>query len=638
MKERSAIVTTRAAKVHKHFSDNRRTIAFVIYGAIALVAYQVAFWLRFEFHVSELYWNTLLLTMVPLVAIRLTAFHLFRLTRERWRYASVRDVARLVASTLLGSVVLATLDFFSGLEPRVPLSVLIIEPVLTIIMIAGVWLSYRLAFELRKRRGGKTATKRVIVIGAGEAGNLLVREMLRFPTGYHPVAFVDDDPSMWGASVHGVEVVGASSNLERFANAYAADELIIAIPSAPPAALRVIVDYCENTELPFKVLPGIAAVFAGHVAVNQLREVRIEDLLGREPVDLCLPELAADLSNRVVLITGAAGSIGSELTRQIALHLPRKLILLDQAETPLFYLDLELRDSFPDLNIVPVIADVADAVALEEVFAAHAPDRVFHAAAYKHVPMMESNPREAVRNNVIGTWRVAEAAGRFKAERFVLVSTDKAVRPANIMGATKRLAEIITLELQEKFPDTAYGAVRFGNVLGSAGSVIPVFKRQIERNQPLTVTHPDITRYFMTIPEAAQLILQASLIDTFRGHIAMLEMGPPVRIVDLAENLLRLSGITADLPERITFTGLRPGEKLHEELVAPDEETIATPIAKVRVIRSPRNMSGSILRHIESWLGLLEIGANQQLVAALVRATPSLRPESADDIHLPVAV
>ncbi|MBI4542180.1 MAG: polysaccharide biosynthesis protein, partial [Gemmatimonadetes bacterium] len=349
---------------------------------------------------------------------------------------------------------------------------------------------------------------------------------------------------------------------------------------------RRIVELCEATGLRFKVLPGIAEVLAGDIRINQLREMRIEDLLGREPVLLKLPELAADLSDRSVLITGAAGSIGAELARQVALHGPGTLVLFDQAETDLFYLELELREKHPELRLVPVVGDVVDADLVESVFAEYRPERVYHAAAYKHVPMMEMNPRAAVRNNVLGTWRVAEAAGRHRAEKFVLVSTDKAVRPVSVMGATKRVAELIVLELQQRHAATAYAAVRFGNVLGSNGSVIPVFKRQLEAGQPLTVTHQDVTRYFMTIQEAVQLILQASLVKEVRGRIAMLEMGDPVRIADLAANLLRLSGARPGQGPGIVFTGLRPGERLHEELVAPHEETIETHIPKVRIIRN----------------------------------------------------
>ncbi len=380
--------------------------------------------------------------------------------------------------------------------------------------------------------------------------------------------------------------------------------------------MRRIVEQCEATALPFKVLPGIAEVLAGKVDVAQLRDVQIEDLLGRAPIQLTLPELATDLAGSSVLITGAAGSIGSELARQVALHGPATLVLFDQAETDLFYLEMELRDRHHGLRIVPVIGDVVETGAVERVFREYRPDRIFHAAAYKHVPMMECNPREAVRNNVIGTWRVADAAGRHGAERFVLVSTDKAVRPVSVMGASKRLAELVVLEMQSEHPATTFAAVRFGNVLGSAGSVIPIFKRQLAAGKPLTVTNPEATRYFMTIPEAVQLILQASVLDAVKGSIAMLEMGEPVRIADLARNLLELSGLRAS-GNHIVYTGLRPGERLHEELIAPEERTVPTANAKVHIIRS-RNGSGKhVTAALEEWERLLDAGQHIAVLEAL---------------------
>jgi FlaA1/EpsC-like NDP-sugar epimerase len=384
-----------------------------------------------------------------------------------------------------------------------------------------------------------------------------------------------------------------------------------------PPELRRIVEACEATGLKFKVLPGIAEVLAGEVRFNQVRDVRIEDLLGREPVQLTLPELAADLAGCSVLITGAAGSIGSELARQVALHGPTTLVLLDQAETDLFYLDMELRDHHPGLKIVPVVGDVVEAAALERVFEEYRPDRIFHAAAYKHVPMMECNPREAVRNNVIGTWRVAEAAGRHGVEKFVLVSTDKAVRPVSVMGASKRLAELVVLEMQEQYPETTFAAVRFGNVLGSAGSVIPIFKMQIAAGKPLTVTHPEATRYFMTIPEAVQLILQASLLPEVVGSIAMLEMGEPVRIADLARNLLELSDVRDGSGNHIVYTGLRPGERLHEELIAPNEETVPTAHAKVRIVRSNNGSGKPLIAALDGWERALKDGRHGEVLVAV---------------------
>jgi FlaA1/EpsC-like NDP-sugar epimerase len=625
------IIGGRVGALWERLHGHRRVLALLVYAGITAVGYAAAYLLRFDFAVPPEYAALFAWTLLPLLVIRTAAFRVFRLTRERWRYASTRDIVRLVASCVLGSMVFWVLfGVVLPLGMTLPISIIGMEAVLTCGITAGAWLSYRLTFEHFRRNGSAANARRALVIGAGDAGNLLAREMLRGATGYIPVGFVDDDAMMWGASVQGLEVIGATSDLVQIAAAFRAEELIIAVPSTAPPELRRIVACCEATGLPFKVLPGIAAVIAGEVSVRQLRDVRIEDLLGREPVELELPELAVDLEGQTVLITGAAGSIGSELSRQVALHRPGRLLLLDQAESELFYLELELRALHPDIDVVPLVADIADSAGVERVFRAHQPKRVFHAAAYKHVPLMESNAREAIRNNVIGTWRVAEAAGRHGADRFVLVSTDKAVRPSNVMGATKRLAELIVLDLQTRFPGTAYGAVRFGNVLGSNGSVIPIFERQIREGRPLTVTHPEATRYFMTISEAVQLILQASLLDEFRGHIAMLEMGEPVRIADLAINLLRLSGVQ-DVPDRIVYTGLRPGEKLHEELVASDEEARVTQLTKVRVLRSPPQPMLAVASQVESWDAALRDDKEETLLAGFFKLFPDVTARWAPD-------
>jgi FlaA1/EpsC-like NDP-sugar epimerase len=589
----------------------RRPLVQAGYAGMAVAAYLGGFLLRYEFGRVDQWLEAFLLT-APLVAlVRLLFARLFHLSTGRWRFVSTGDVLRLMAATSAGTLVLLGIRALLLGVLTIPLSVLLIEWVLTTQITAAAWIGYRTMFERvrRSRWENGDPRKRVLIVGAGEAGNLLAREIGRYPVGYQLVGFVDDEPTKWGDRVQGAEIIGASRDLPAIAAAMAADELILAVPSATPEELRRLVALCENTTLPFKVLPGIREVLAGQVALSQLRELRIEDLLGREPVQLELPELARDLGGRCVLITGAAGSIGSELARQVALHKPRRLVILDQAETDLFYLDMDLRREHPGLELVPVIADVVDQPSVRQVFAEHRPERVFHAAAYKHVPLMELNPEQAIRNNVMGTRVVAEEAGRQGCAKFILVSTDKAVRPSSVMGSTKRLAEMVVLALDEAYPDTAYGAVRFGNVLGSAGSVIPVFKKQIERGQPLTVTHPDVTRYFMTIPEAVQLILQASLLEELRGHIAMLEMGEPVRIVDLAHNMLRLAGIPSANGEHMVFTGLRPGEKLHEELEAPTEESCATAVPKVRIIRTGNERSFPVLAVADRWGQMFADGA-----------------------------
>jgi FlaA1/EpsC-like NDP-sugar epimerase len=518
-----------------------------------------------------------------------------------------------------------------------PLSVLLIEWVLTTQITAAAWIGYRTAFERLRRSRWENGDprQRVLIIGAGEAGNLLAREIRRYPTGYQVVGFVDDEPTKWGDWIQGAEIIGGSVDLPAIAEATSADELILAVPSAGPEELRRLVALCENTDLPFKVLPGIKEVLQGESALSQLRELRIEDLLGREPIELELPELARDLGGRCVLITGAAGSIGSELARQVALHRPRRLVILDQAETDLFYLELDLRRDHPQLELFPIIGDVVDVPTVRKAFVEHRPERVFHAAAYKHVPLMEMNPEQAIRNNVLGTRVVAEQAGLQGCQTFVLVSTDKAVQPSSVMGATKRLAELVVLGLDAKYPATAYGAVRFGNVLGSAGSVIPIFQKQIARAEPLTVTHPEVTRYFMTIAEAVQLILQASLLDELRGHIAMLEMGEPVRIVDLAQNMLRLAGVRSNNGNHVIFTGLRPGEKLHEELAAPTEESSLTAVPKVRIVRAGNEWTFPILAVADRWAKLFEEGCGERATAelrglfeGLGSAEPAVEPEA----------
>lgn len=617
--------------IYRILHAHRRVVAMAAYGGVAALAYLLAFLLRFEFRWVPDYQRVFLGTLPVLLAIRLTFVKLLKLNTGRWRFVGTRDVLHLAIATTLGSIVFFAVSRLPFWWRPVPRSVILIDWVLCVYLTAGVWVTYRTLFEqIRHHRSGINGrAKRVLIVGAGEAGSRLSRELSRFPTGYRPVGFVDDDPTKWGTRIHGLEVFGSTADLERIARDARVAEIIIAVPSAGPSELRRIVSQCEAASLPFKVLPGIEEVLSGSVRVDHLRELRIEDLLGREPIKLELPELAADLHGRSVLITGAAGSIGSELARQVALHKPRTLVLLDQAETSLFYLELDLRDRFPDLHIVPVVGDVVDEVVVARVFETYRPDRVFHAAAYKHVPLMEANVREAIRNNVIGTWCVAEVAGLHGAEKFVLVSTDKAVRPVSVMGATKRLAEIVVLDLQERYPSTAYAAVRFGNVLGSNGSVIPIFKRQLEAGKPLTVTHPEATRYFMTIPEAVQLILLASLLPDIRGHVAMLEMGEPIRILDLAKNLLRLSGMAARNGQNVVFTGLRPGERLHEELVAPDEHTVPTSIPKVRLIESRNGVSKGI-QSIPILESALKAGRDEELLRVLYDLFPCIRSRAAD--------
>jgi len=588
---------------------HRRLAALTIYAAAAATSYSASFLVRFEFQWPAQLTGTFLATLPGLLVLRGLCGSVFRLTMGSWRYVGVRDIVRLMGATALGTTLFFAAVSMLPLTPAVPRSVILLEWVFTTSLTAGIWITYRLAHEMRRTRNDASGPGvAALIVGAGEAGSGLVREMLRRSTGYWPVGFVDDDPFTWGTTVHGVEVMGSAENLPSIASQLGAEQIVVAIPSASIDDSRRIMDLCQTTDLPTKVLPGIDAVLEGEARVDSLREVRIEDLLGREPITLELPELAADLEGRTVLVTGAAGSIGSELVRQVAAHRPEQIVLYDQAETDLYHLELELRDLCPEIEIVPVVADILDAIALDGVFEQYAPSRVFHAAAYKHVPLMQSNPREAVLNNVIGTMRVAEAAGRFGAEKFVLISTDKAVRPSSVMGATKRLAELVMLGSQRRFPSTWFVAVRFGNVLGSQGSIIPLFQKQLEEGKALTVTHGEVERFFMTIPEATQLVLQSSLLPEARGMIAMLEMGEPVRILDLARTLIRLAGRKEGVDAEIRIIGLRSGEKMSEELTAPDEVAFSTSIEKICIVRT--EVSEETLRSLEPFVATVKSGTD----------------------------
>ena len=570
---------------------HRRVVAALVYTGISTGSLGLAYLVRSDFDPEALFDWPFNQALLILLLVRLGVNYLFSLGLGRWRYVGIRDFGRLLVATTAGSVGFFVLINWSfGILGSVPVSIVLLEWVFTGYMTGGVWVMYRVLYEVtRVRQGAKQ--RRVLVLGAGEAAQMLIAQMLRSSAGYLPIGILDDDPAKNGTRIHGVKVFGPTRDLDEACLKLGAEEIIIGMPSATSDELRTIMKYSEHVDLPLKILPGIDDVLDGDSSLSQVRGLELEDLLGRDPVELALPELAESIKNQNVLVTGAAGSIGSELARQIAINSPRTLILYDQAETPLYYLELELLDLAPDLEIVPVVASVTDQDAVTQIFETHRPQKVYHAAAYKHVPLMEHNPRSAALTNILGTYLVGLAAARSGTQAFILVSTDKAVRPTNVMGATKQAAERVVLHLQNQYPDTAFGAVRFGNVLGSSGSVIPLFERQLEREEPLTLTDENITRYFMTIPEAVQLILKASLLSSFPGHVAMLDMGEPVRILDLARNMLRLSGRPFRLGENVIVTGLRPGEKMHEELSAPDEIVHATEEERVFLVETSKGFS-----------------------------------------------
>jgi FlaA1/EpsC-like NDP-sugar epimerase len=612
----------------------RRPIVLALHLLLIPLAYYAAFALRFDFRPPQVYVDLFWRTLPYLVVLRLASFALFGLFHGWWRHVGMRDLVDLVRATTLSSVLLVLALFMTGdlqspgSVSGLPRSVLVLDWTTSIILFGGVRFAVRAFREerlvpWRTRRG-----KRTLIIGAGTGAERLLRDTQREgELELVPVAMVDDDPAKQGMRLHGIPVLGTVADLDDLVRKTAVQQLVIAIPSATRKEMRRIVEACLRTEVDFKIVPSIRELLDGRARLGQLRNVEIEDLLGREAIELDLEGPQGDLEGRTVLVTGGAGSIGNELARQVATFNPKRLIVLDQAESPLYFANLELRTLHPELDVIPIVADVTDHARIESVFARHRPDFVFHAAAYKHVPLMEDNSVEAVRNNVLGTLCVAQAAARFGADKFVLISTDKAVYPSSVMGATKRLAEQIVLgwpALRES--QTDFRAVRFGNVLGSDGSVIPLFKKQLAAGQPITVTDREVTRYFMTIPEAVQLVLQASALPDATGRICMLEMGEPVRIVELAENLIRLTGLEPYTDVPIVFTGLRPGEKLHEELMSERELTIPTAVNKVRIVQTAEPEPDMLMSGLDRLAAAAAVGSPGDILDAIRELVPECVP------------
>ncbi|CAN5695386.1 nucleoside-diphosphate sugar epimerase/dehydratase [soil metagenome] len=608
----------------KSLLQHRRLLVLAAHLVLIPLAYWLAFVLRFDVPMPEervrLFW----ITVPVLLVIRLASFSYFRLFQGWWRNVGMHDLKDLVKAVSLSSALFLMVLFLVGEFEELPRSIIALDWLLALAVFGGIRFTVRDAREGRDWRRRSHRGKRALIIGAGGAAEGLLRQLRRDGGEMIcPVALVDDDAEKQGMRIHGVPVVGRTDDLVQAVSDHKVELLVIAMPSASQQAMQKIVSLCVEAGVEFKIVPSLNELVDGISRLSQLRSVDVEDLLGRQSVSLHLDVLEEDLSGRVVVITGGAGSIGSELARQVARLKPKRLVLVDKAESPLYFIDLELRQNYPDLDLVPVIGDITDEGTLDQIFSAHRPSRVFHAAAYKHVPMMERNAVEAVRNNVLGTLRLAQCAARHNVEKFVLISTDKAVHPSSIMGATKRIAERIVLGWPTlRRSGTDFRAVRFGNVLGSDGSVIPLFKRQLDAGQPLTVTHPDVTRYFMTIPEAVQLVLQAASLREAAGRICMLEMGEPVRIVDLAENLIRLSGLQPYRDVPIVFTGLRPGEKLHEELMSGVEVTIPTSIDKIRVVQTDEADGLAIQHGLDRLSAALLLATREDLLSAIRALVP----------------
>jgi len=535
------------------------------------------------------YFKWLLLTM----AIKLIVFGFFRQYQGWWRYASISDLLSIIKASHLSTVIIVvgwylgsyfstTRNIMISLDlSNIPVAVMLIDWAATIVVICGARLAIRLYYEETQTISGGRLS-RLLIVGAGNAGEVLLREIQRMPVWrYDVVGFIDDDVRKHGVRIHGVAVLGSTEEIKTIAQERNIDEIVIAMPSATHKQLRRVIEHCQGTNLRFSTVPDLVAIASGKVSVSQIREVDINDLLGRDPVTLDMELISEFIQDKVVLITGAGGSIGSEMCRQVGHFKPRMLLLIEQAENELFFIERELGDTFGQIDIKAHICDITDEQRVDVLFDMYHPDVVIHAAAHKHVPLMEINPGEAIKNNVVGTRNMARAADKFGVKRFVMISTDKAVNPTSIMGSSKRMAEM-SIQGLNNHSKTSYVTVRFGNVLGSNGSVIPIFKKQIAEGGPVTVTHPEMQRYFMTIPEASQLVLQAAAMGR-GGEVFVLDMGEPVKILDLARNLITLSGFKPEEDIEIKFSGMRPGEKLFEELAMDGEDMQTTRHPKIHI-------------------------------------------------------
>ncbi|MBA2504607.1 MAG: polysaccharide biosynthesis protein [Thermoleophilaceae bacterium] len=563
----------------------RRAAQLLVDAVLVALAFFLAFLFRFDSGIPVRYEDLFTGTLAFVVIGKLVVFALFGLYHKRWRFIDQKDFESIGKAVVASSLLLVGAMFLlSPSETDPPRGVIALDFLLTLALVGGSRFLVRSIVERPYKLSGTKGSREVLIVGAGNGGQLVASEFRKNP-GLRtvPVCFVDDDPRMRGMRVGGLKVEGSTDDLARILDDAEPDEVVIAIPSAPGILRQKVVTACRKRGIPVRTLPTVFELISGGVELaRQVREVQVEDVLGREPVRVEIDRVGAYVTGETVLVTGAGGSIGSELCRQISRVRPAKLILLDNGENALFEIRREISDVRHFHDVVAVLADCKDATRMTEVFQEHEPSIVFHAAAYKHVPLMEENPVEAVRNNAVATRIVAAAAAKSGAKRFVLISTDKAVSPATVMGASKALAEWAVEAATHRWPGTRFTTVRFGNVLGSSGSVVPIFRRQIEAGGPVTVTDPEMTRYFMTIPEAVQLIIRAGDLAT-GAAVYVLEMGEPVKIIDLARNMIRLSGHEPDGDIAVEVVGRRPGEKLHEELFNPDERPQPSPAEKIQV-------------------------------------------------------
>ena len=603
------------------------------------LAFALAFGVRFDFDLPYAMFKRFLFLWPYVVALEIAILHVAGVPRYAWRYVGVREATRIALAIGASSSVLLVARVGAGLYEAtwsaatwavVPYGVIIVNFALAFLGVAGSRFAWRALVEGRSRRrhrGGLGAGAATLLVGAGRAGVQVSREIGGRPDlGLNPVAFVDDDPAKLGQVLNGVPVRGRTEDIAKLVREHAITEVVITIASASGADIRRIVSLCEDAHVTAKIIPGISEILDGKVALSRIRAVSIEDLLGREAVQLERDLVQTFVRGRTIVVTGAGGSIGSELCRQIARVHPARLVLIERAEPALFTVTRELRLLYPDLRIEAALADVSDAPRIDALFARHRPDVVFHAAAHKHVPLMEDNPGEAIKNNVFGTKVVADAASKAAVGTFVFVSTDKAVNPTSIMGASKRVAEVY-MQAMAQSSSTHFVAVRFGNVLGSAGSVIPIFQRQIQAGGPVTVTHPKMKRYFMTIPEASQLVMQAGAMGA-GGEIFVLDMGEPVRIVDLAYDLIKLSGFEPGVDIPVVFSGVRPGEKLFEELGFDAELMDKTRHPKIFVGRLRAPELDEVHAALQILEGCIEAHSRRDVMDALRILVPEMQDDA----------
>lgn len=603
-----------------------RFILILIDIVLINISYLLGFYFRFTYHIPRIHLNNYLSSIFQITFIYLLCFSIFKLYVSLWTYASIDEFMLSIGGCILANLMTILYGKFIG--PTLPYSVSVLAGVFSVISVVGFRMSFRIYRRLimQFNRVNVYDFKKVIVIGAGSAGTMIVNEMRQHPEmKYLPVALIDDSKYKIGLTIHGVKVLGNRYKISQIVKEKNVEEIIIAIPSLSNGKIKEIIDLCKETGCKIKTMPGMEELIQGKETLNKIREVDVGDLLGRDPVILDNNGISDYLKQKIVLITGGGGSIGSELCRQIAKFNPKELLILDIYENNAYDLQNELSFKYPQLNLKVLIASVRDKKRLEKIFNEFKPDVVFHAAAHKHVPLMEFNPSEAIKNNVFGTLNMAECADKFGTKKFVMISTDKAVNPTNIMGASKRLCEMV-IQGMSIISKTEFVAVRFGNVLGSNGSVIPLFKRQIQNGGPVTVTHKDITRFFMTIPEAAQLVLQAGAYAK-GGEIFVLDMGNPVKIYDLACDLIRLSGFQPNRDIKIEIIGLRPGEKLYEELLMSEEGLGSTKHKKIFVGRPTFRDIKILKKAFDDMKFIIENGTKEELIRKIEELVPTYRRE-----------